>query len=199
MRLRDSHHTEPNRPLLRSLQVKDVKPNPLERAMFSKVIAVTAAAALSVMFVAGSTQAQPAGRLLVNQLSGKCLDVPGISNQTPGTPLQLFDCETNGVDYSGKPSDQFWVYGLQGQIRNTLSGMCIDISGTDNGSLIQVEACDATNPAQNWIVRQDGFIQNQATGKCINVSGVAQTANQTPLALTDCEIGLAQTNQRWRS
>lgn len=167
--------------------------------MFSKVIAVTAAAAISVMFVVGTTQAQPAGRLLVNQLSGKCLDVPGISNQTPGTPLQLFDCETSGVEIGGKPSDQFWVYGLQGQIRNTLSGMCIDIAGTNNGDLIQIKACDATNVAQNWVVREDGFIQNQATGKCINVTGIAASANETPLQLTDCEIGLAQTNQRWRS
>ena len=167
--------------------------------MFSKVITVVAAAAISVMFVMGSAQAQAPGKLIVNQFSGKCLDVPGISNLTPGTPLQLFDCETNGRDYSGKPSDQFWAYGLQGQIRNTLSGMCIDISGTDNGALIQIQACDASNPAQNWVVRQDGFIQNQATGKCINVAGIAQTANNTPLQLTECEVGLAQTNQRWRS
>jgi hypothetical protein len=62
-----------------------------------------------------------------------------------------------------------------------------------------VQACDATNPAQNWIVRQDGFIQNQATGKCINVADAAATANETPLLLTECELGLAQTNQRWRS
>lgn len=167
--------------------------------MFSKVITVTAAAAISVMFVVGSTQAQPAGRLIVNQHSGKCLDVPGISNLTPGTPLQLYDCETHGVDYSGKPSDQFWIFAQEGRIQNTLSGLCLDISGIENGSLIQIEACDATNPAQNWTVRADGFIQNAATGKCINVMGAAATANETPLALTQCEIGLAQTNQRWRS
>lgn len=167
--------------------------------MLSKVITVTAAAALSIMFAVGTTKAETSGRLIVNQLSGKCLDVPGISNLTPGTPLQLFDCEHNGRDYSGKPSDQFWAFTPQGHIRNTLSGMCIDISGTDNGSLIQIQACDATNPAQNWIVRQDGFIQNQVTGKCINVTGVAATANETPLQLSECEIGLAQTNQRWRS
>jgi hypothetical protein len=167
--------------------------------MFSKVITVAAAAAISVMFVVGSAQAQVPGKLIVNQLSGKCLDVPGISNFTPGTPLQLYDCETNGRDYSGKPSDQFWVLASDGRIRNTLSGMCIDISGTDSGSLILVQACNPANVAQNWVVRQDGFIQNQVTGKCINVAGAAATANETPLLLTDCELGLAQTNQRWRS
>jgi hypothetical protein len=165
--------------------------------MFNRMIIIAATAALSAMLVAGTVQAQPAGKLIVNQLSGKCLDVPGISNFTPGTPLQLFDCETNGLDYSGKTSDQFWAFGPQGQIRNTLSGLCIDISGTDNGSLIQIKACDPTNVAQNWIVRQDGFIQNEVTGKCINTFGA--TTNTTPLQLTECEIGLAQTNQRWRS
>lgn len=167
--------------------------------MFSKVIVVVASAAISVLLAAGTVQAQAPGRLIVNELSGKCLDVPGISNLTPGTPLQLYDCETNGVDYSGKPSDQFWVFAQNGRIRNTLSGMCIDISGVESGSLIQIQPCDATNPAQYWSVRPDGFIQNQATGKCINVAGVAASANETPLLLTDCETGVAQTNQRWRS
>jgi hypothetical protein len=167
--------------------------------MFSKVITVAAAAALTVMFAVGTTQAQVPGKLIVNQLSGKCLDVPGISNLTPGTPLQLFDCETSGFEIGGKKSDQFWAFNMKGQIQNTLSGMCIDISGTETGSLVQIQACDTTNVAQIWTVREDGFIQNQATNKCINVAGVAATETGTPLQLSDCEIGLAQTDQRWRS
>lgn len=167
--------------------------------MYSKVIVVAASAAISIMLAIGSVQAQPAGRLIVNQTAGKCLDVPGISNQTPGTPLQLFDCETNGVDYSGKPSDQFWAFGLQGQIRNTFSGMCIDISGAESGALITVAICDPSNPAQNWVFRQDGFLQNTATGKCVGVAPVPGLGNQTPLLHTDCEVGNPQTAQRWRS
>jgi hypothetical protein len=167
--------------------------------MFTRMITVAAAAAISVMFVMGSVQAQVPGKLIVNQLSGKCLDVPGISNLTPGTPLQLFDCETNGFEVGGKKSDQFWAFNMKGQIQNTLSGMCIDISGTENGSQVQIQACDTTNEAQTWTVRDDGFIQNQATGKCINVAGIAATETGTPLQLSECEIGLAQTDQRWRS
>jgi hypothetical protein len=167
--------------------------------MFTRMITVAAAAAISVMFVMGSVQAQVPGKLIVNQLSGKCLDVPGISNLTPGTPLQLFDCETSGFEIGGKKSDQFWVFSMKGQIQNTLSGMCIDIAGTENGSLVQIQACDTANVAQVWTVRDDGFIQNQATGKCINVAGIAATETGTPLQLSDCEIGLAQTDQRWRS
>ncbi len=167
--------------------------------MFSKVITVTAAAAISVMFVMGSAKAEMPGKLFVNEVSGKCLDVPGISNQTPGTPLQLYDCETNGFDYSGKHSDQFWVLMPQGQIRNTLSGMCMDISGTQTGALITVAICDPANTAQNWFVRQDGLIQNAATGKCIAVVPAPALINETPLVHADCEAGNAQTTQRWRS
>jgi hypothetical protein len=146
-----------------------------------------------------ATQAQPAGRLIVNQLSGKCLDVPGISNQTPGTPLQLFDCEYNRVEIGGKPSDQFWIFGAQGPIRNMLSGMCIDIEGTHSGALLKIAICNPANPAQIWSVRQDGFIQNIATGKCIDVAGFPGVNTQTPLLHGDCELGNPQTDQRWRN
>ena len=162
--------------------------------MLRKLIAI---AAFAVLCMSAPTAAQ-AQRLIVNQLSGKCLDVPGISNFTPRTPLQLFDCEINGVDYSGKPSDQFWFFGVQGPIRNRLSGLCMDISGTHPGALITINVCNPANPAQLWIVRQDGFIQNQATGKCIDVAGYPGVATNTPLMHSDCEFGNPQTDQRWR-
>jgi hypothetical protein len=156
-----------------------------------------ALAAICTLFSAGA-EAQVAGRLIVNQLSGKCLDVPGISNYTPGTPLQLYDCESNRVDFSGKPSDQFWVFGVQGNIRNSLSGMCLDISGAQSGALMTVALCNPGNPAQIWVVRPDGFIVNAATGKCIGPAAYAGLGNQTPLLHGDCEFGNPQTLQRWR-
>lgn len=161
----------------------------MRKIFFAAVFSVLAAAA---------AEAQPAGRLIVNQISGKCLDVPGISNLTPGTPLQIFDCEVNGVDFSGKASDQFWFFGVQGPIRNRLSGFCMDISGTHPGAQITIAVCNPGNPAQLWIVRQDGFIQNQATGKCVDVAGFPGVATGTPLLLSDCEFGHPQTDQRWR-
>lgn len=167
--------------------------------MFSKIIVVAASAALSVMFVFGSAKAEMPGKLFVNQVSGKCLDVPGISNLTPGTPLQLYDCETNGFDYSGKHSDQFWAVTQEGQIRNTLSGMCLDISGVENGAQITVAVCEAGNEAQNWTVRQDGLIENAATGKCIGVVSAPNLTNETPLVHADCETANPQSTQRWRS
>ena len=156
---------------------------------------VAGAFAVLCLLMPAKAEAQ---RLIVNQLSGKCLDVPGISNQTPGTPLQLFDCEANGVDYSGKPSDQFWIFGVQGPIQNRLSGLCMDISGTHPGAQITIAVCQPGNPAQLWLVRQDGFIQNQATGKCVDVAGFPGVATGTPLMHSDCEFGNPQTDQRWR-
>lgn len=167
--------------------------------MFSKAIIIAASTAITVMLAAGSAKAEMPGKLFVNQVSGKCLDVPGLLNTTPGTPLQLYDCETNGFDYSGKHSDQFWVVTQQGQIRNTLSAMCLDISGAENGAQIVVAACEPGNTAQNWTIRPDGLIQNAGTGKCIGVAPVAAFNNETPLVHADCENGNPQTTQRWRS
>lgn len=156
------------------------------------------AAVLAISF-AGSARAEDRGKLIINELSGKCLDVPGISNMTPGTPLQLYDCETSGFEVNGKESDQFWLVDQKGRIRNTLSGMCIDIAGTENDSLIQVEACDESNAAQVWIFHENGFIENEATGKCINVAGMPGKETNTPLLLSECEVGNSQTDQRWRA
>lgn len=156
-----------------------------------------AAAALCLSQIADA-QAQPAPRLIVNQLSGKCLDVPGISNLTPGTPLQLWDCEVSGVEPNGKRSDQFWYADLQGPIRNALSGLCMDISGTHPGAQITVAVCNPANPAQIWTLQPDGFIRNVATGKCIDVVGYPGVVTGTPLQLFDCEVGHPQTDQRWR-
>jgi hypothetical protein len=156
---------------------------------------IAGAFALLCLSLPTSAQAQ---RLIVNQLSGKCLDVPGISNMTPGTPLQLFDCEVNGVDFSGKPSDQFWFFGQQGPIRNRLAGMCMDITGTNPGAQITINVCNGANTAQFWNFRPDGYIQNQATGMCIDVAGFPGVQTGTPLLLSPCEFGNPQTDQRWR-
>ncbi len=158
-----------------------------------------AAAFAALCFMSAAAHAQGTGRIIINQLSGKCLDVPGVSNMTPGTPLQLFDCEFNMLEVSGKKSDQFWAFGAQGPIRNTLSPtFCIDITGTHSGAFLQVQPCNGANPAQIWIFRPDGFVVNQVTGKCIDVAGSPGVNSETPLQLSDCEFGNPQTDQRWR-
>mgnify|MGYP003393272972 CR=1 FL=1 len=159
---------------------------------------IIAAAIAALCLMPDAAHAQIAGRIIINQLSGKCLDVPGISNMTPGTPLQLYDCEFRGLEIGGKRSDQFWIFGPQGNIRNALAGYCIDITGTHNGALLQIQPCNGANPAQIWIFRPDGFVVNQVTGKCIDVAGSPGVNSETPLLLSDCEFGNPQTDQRWR-
>ncbi len=121
----------------------------------NKSILFAAIAALGLAFAVPAS-AQTDGRLIVSQVSGKCLDVPGISNFTPGTPLQLWDCETTGFEVGGKHSDQFWVFAAQGNIRNTLSGLCIDITGSNPGSHLQIMACDGR--AESGLVRASGRV-----------------------------------------
>jgi hypothetical protein len=164
--------------------------------MIRQMIAVAAAATLSMLF-GTNAQAQTPGRIIINQLSTKCLDVPGTMNMNPGVRLQLWDCEFNGLEPGGKRSDQFWVFGTQGAIRNTLAGFCIDITGPNNGDDLQIRQCNGS-AGQVWSVRQDGFIQHLATGKCIDVSGAPGVNSGARLQLWDCEFGNPQTDQRWR-
>lgn len=149
------------------------------------------------LFLPASGHAQTQGRIIINQLSTKCLDVPGTMNMNPGVRLQLWDCEFSGLEPGGKRSDQFWVFGAQGPIRNTLAGFCIDLTGPNNGDALQIQPCNGSI-SQNWVFRPDGFIQNQANGKCIDVAGFPGVNTGTPLLASDCELGNPQTDQRWR-
>ena len=83
---------------------------------------------------------------IVNQLSGKCIDVAGAPGSANGAPLQLWDCERSGRNRdNGSPTDQKWVVTNQGFIRNKLSGKCIDVSGAPgsaNGAQLQLWDCE---------------------------------------------------------
>lgn len=169
--------------------------------MFTRKTVFAASAALSMfaaigMSASASASQAPEGRLFTNPATNMCLDVPGITNRTPGTALQLFACETTGFEAEGDRSDQFWAFGARGQIRNTLSGLCIDIAGTEEGAALQVQVCNA-GPSQIWTVRQDGFIQNQATGMCIALGEDDNENGETPLQLASCELADPQSDQRF--
>ncbi|NEU72558.1 ricin-type beta-trefoil lectin domain protein [Hassallia byssoidea VB512170] len=84
--------------------------------------------------------------LIVNKLSGKCIDVAGAPGSTNGAPLQLWDCERSGRNRdNGSTTDQRWVVTSQGFIRNRLSGKCIDVAGapgSTNGAQLQLWDCE---------------------------------------------------------
>lgn len=86
------------------------------------------------------------GGFIRNTLSGKCIDVAGVSGRGNGAPLQLWDCELSGRDLAnGSITDQRWTITDNGFIRNTLSGKCIDVAGApgqSNGARLQLWDCE---------------------------------------------------------
>ena len=151
----------------------------------------------------GGLAQQARGRLIRNQLSGKCLDVSGYPGTANGTPLILYDCETSDPN-----TDQRWIMTSQGFIQNQLSGKCLDVSGypgTANGTPLILYDCETSDPNtdQRWIMTSRGFIQNQLSGKCIDVAGAPGQQNGAQLLLWDCETperngdNGSVTDQRW--
>lgn len=162
---------------------------------------IFAVAIIAAHLLTGPANAQPRGKLIVNQLSGKCIDVSGAPGVNNGAPLLLWDCERNGKNRdNGSNSDQFWERTQSGKIRNTLSGKCIDIKGRANGDDLQLWDCDRSDDRgdQIWVIRSDGFIEHRNTRKCIDVSGAPGRNNGARLQLWDCELNNPGTDQRWR-
>jgi Ricin-type beta-trefoil lectin domain/CHAT domain len=100
-------------------------------------------------------------------------------------------------------------------IVNSLSGKCIDVSGspgTADGTPLVLSDCETSGlnrdnnlqTDQLWTLGSDGFIRNTLSpGKCIDVSGSPGTADGSPLVLWDCETSKfnrgnnSQTDQLW--
>ncbi|RSM38659.1 alpha-galactosidase [Actinoplanes sp. ATCC 53533] len=72
---------------------------------------------------------------------GKCLDAP--ANAAPGAKAQLWDCN-NGTN-------QQWTLNADGTIRNTQSGLCLDVDRnlTANGTVVLLWTC-STAANQRW-------------------------------------------------
>lgn len=179
----------------------------------------TAVVALPLLLIAAAPapapQTGPASDsgLIVNRVSGKCIDVRGTPGVANGAQVQLWDCEYSG-EVDGTPSDQYWTFTRSGFIRNAVSGKCLDVPGspgTTNGLRLILWDCERVSgdangapTDQRWERRPDGTIRNLLSGKCIDVMGTPGTANGSPIQLWDCEeTGRTQngepTDQRWYS
>jgi WD40 repeat protein len=163
----------------------------------------------------GTPPSSSGGRFIVNLLSGKCIDVLGAPGTANDAKLQLWNCETSGINLgNGLPTNQKWTFGSDGFIRNSSSGKCIDVKGgpgITNGAPLVLWDCETSgfnrdngSPTdQTWTLGSDGFIRNSSSGKCIDVKGRPGITNGAPLVLWDCETsGLnrdngSPTDQRW--
>ncbi|MFF7994614.1 ricin-type beta-trefoil lectin domain protein [Kitasatospora xanthocidica] len=115
--------------------------------------------------------------------SARCVDLPG-ANNTDGTQVQLYDCNTSVA--------QTWT--LPGDTTVRAMGKCLDVRGgsSTNGTPVQIYGCNGT-PAQQWTYDPaTGALK--ALGKCLDATGTG-TANGTQLELWDCWGG---TNQQWK-
>ena len=166
------------------------------------------AAALSMagLFCAGESSAQ--GRFIVNQLSGKCIDVSGAPGMKNGAPLILYSCEFSGRNPNGSPTDQMWEVLPQGFIRNTLSGKCIDVPGAPGikaGTALILYDCELSgrNPNgsttdQQWQFTKEGLIRHKLSGLCLDVKGAPASNNGARLQLAACEVAGGPSDQYWR-
>jgi len=120
------------------------------------------------------------GTAIVNTNSGRCLDVPGATT-TPGTALQIFDCNGSAA--------QQWVL-VNGALQ-VYSNECLDIRGGSlvSGTPVQLFSCNGTQ-AQQWTVNANGTITT-VNGLCLDVEGGA-TANNTAVQIFNCNGSGAQ-------
>jgi len=170
-------------------------------------VSVLGAFVLAVL-VGLSGEANAQGRFIVNQLSGRCIDVAGAPGTENGAPLQLFDCEFSGRNPNGTPTDQLWEFLPNGFIRNSLSGRCIDVAGAPgvaNGARLMLYDCEFSgrNPNgsqtdQQWQMLPSGLIRNRLSGRCIDVAGAPGRSNGARLQLFDCEVAGGDSDQYWR-
>jgi hypothetical protein len=124
------------------------------------------------------------GQQIVGRASNRCVDIVN-SGTADGTPLQLFDCNSNG--------NQRWAL-TNAAFVNPASGKCLNSPGTANGTRLTLATCNGST-AQQWQVRTNGNIVNVQSGRCMDAVGQG-TANGTRLQIFDC-IAAGQGNQQW--
>jgi hypothetical protein len=121
---------------------------------------------------------------LRNTNSGRCLDVPGVS-QTNGTQVTLWDCNSGtNQQWTANSAKQLQVYGSK----------CLDAesAGTTPGTRAIIWDC-AGGTNQQWNLNTDGTITGVQSGLCLGPNG-AGTANSTPVTLQTCDGG---NSQKW--
>jgi hypothetical protein len=116
--------------------------------------------------------------------SARCLDVPA-SNQTNGTPVQIFDCNATTA--------QGWQQVPATRAIRAFTNKCLDVAGhgTANGTPVQIWDCTAGRN-QQWTFNANGTIVGAESNKCLDVRLEGNNANGTRLQIWDCNGGTQQ-------
>lgn len=131
--------------------------------------------------------AAPPGQPLIDQASGRCVDVPGFST-TPGTSLDLWDCNGGG--------NQSWNPTADGEL-TVYGDLCMQ-AGTDGatvaaGAAVIIASCTGAD-VQAWNTEADGTITSAADPSlCLDAAG-GGTGNGTKVDVWYCN---GQANQVW--
>jgi hypothetical protein len=135
---------------------------------------------LSVTQVGSAT---PTGHIVAGDDSSECVD-DNTGSSTPGTAVQMWDCNTNAASQS-------WTMESNGTVG--INGECLDVTGasTANGALIEEWTCNGGGN-QQWLA-VNGMLVNPVSGKCLDDPGF-NTAEGTQLDLWTCNGG---SNQQW--
>ena len=124
---------------------------------------------------------------LVGNQSGKCLDVPSVSD-TNGTQLTIYTCNAgSNQEYTLQANGEITVY-------TGSSEKCLDAydSGKTAGTIVDIYTCNGGSN-QLWQAHPDGSITNNESGLCLDVYGQG-TSNGTDVDLYTCNGG---SNQQW--
>ncbi|WP_206311354.1 MULTISPECIES: ricin-type beta-trefoil lectin domain protein [Actinomycetes] len=130
------------------------------------------------------TAPAPRNQNLTHNDSGKCLDVPGGSNQN-GTQPGLWDC--------GSSANQKFTYTAASEIR-VYGNKCLDAfdRGTTNGTRVVIWDCNGQDN-QKWTLNGNGTITGKTSNLCLALNN-SRTDNGAPAQLSTCANA---SNQRW--
>ncbi|MEW2297789.1 ricin-type beta-trefoil lectin domain protein [Streptomyces sp. NPDC006743] len=124
---------------------------------------------------------------VVNDLSGRCLDVKDTSSAV-GALMWLWNC---GPVTDAKVWQLPTVQGPTGRIAG-YGGKCADLAGSGStdapGTQVQLNSC-GTGTSQQWTLAPDGTVR--VLGRCMALSG-GGTANGTRAVLAACDGSSAQ-------
>jgi hypothetical protein len=150
-------------------------------------------AALVGLLLGAAVAAQPAGAVdslaWMNQLSGKCMDIPdgtGANN----TQIQLYTCNGNPWQQWNDPASGPPGYFL---IKSAYTSKCLDVrnNNPNPGAAVIEYTCNASN-YENWhLVSCEGShckIQNEGNPNYIQPSGCGE-ANGDGLYMNACSNG----------
>ncbi|GAA4672898.1 hypothetical protein Prum_076570 [Phytohabitans rumicis] len=135
----------------------------------------SAAPSRSVRPTKTSAPTQPlfTDRPIVNESSGKCIDVPGSSADTPAE-IQMWDCH----DVAGEK----FTHAADGTLR--VLGKCLEIRSTGNGSTLRIAGCTA-GARQQFDLTGAGNLISRGAGRCVDVTN-GDPGNGIWLMISDC-------------